>query len=107
MSTTSDLGFRLWESAGEHGPCCAIDISEDGSLLAAGFEKGAIVIIRDGKTIKVCKEVHTNQIMVLGFVFCTKKYWSVFSSDDRGTTRVTHFEKGLLGVDYLYLEGLG
>ena len=29
----------------QYGPVCALDMSEDGTLLAAGFERGAIAVI--------------------------------------------------------------
>ncbi|CAK78098.1 unnamed protein product (macronuclear) [Paramecium tetraurelia] len=71
-------------------------------LVAVGYESGWISIInmKKKKHLCTCQNITKSKIIVLKFIFQSKKFYNVVTSDDVGVIRIVNFRKGMLGFDY-------
>ena len=82
------------------GAATAIDSLED--LVAVGYESGWISIInmKKKKHLCTCQNITQSKIIVIRFMFLSKKFYNVITSDISGVIRIVNFRKSILGFDY-------
>ncbi|CAD8073672.1 unnamed protein product [Paramecium primaurelia] len=71
-------------------------------LVAVGYESGWISIInmKKKKHQYTCQNITKSKIIVIKFIFQSKNFFNIITSDDMGIMRIVNFRKGILGFDY-------
>ncbi|CAK82442.1 unnamed protein product (macronuclear) [Paramecium tetraurelia] len=71
-------------------------------LIAVGYESGwiSLVSMNKKKHLYTCQNITKSKIIVLKFIFQSKNFYNVITSDDVGIIRIVNFRKGMLGFDY-------
>ncbi|CAD8077589.1 unnamed protein product [Paramecium sonneborni] len=82
------------------GAVTALDSLND--LVGVGYESGWISIIdmKKKKHLCSCQNITKSKIIVMKFMFQSKKFYNVITSDDTGVIRIVNFRKGMFGFDY-------